>query len=92
MILVNLLHKLVLRHSFGEVIYMPALVSESSKSLRADVFKEEKFKTLVIHGVKNFWLTDVHRGVAAPPTGGVGKDGGCGGDRDGGGGWRRGGL
>ena len=71
MILVDLLHKLVLRHGFRRVIHMPALVSESRNSLRADVFKEEKPKALVFHRVENFWLTDVHRGAAGPATEGV---------------------
>lgn len=80
MILVDPLHELVFRHGFGRVIYMPALVSESANSLRADVFKEEEPKALIIQGVKNSWSTDVHCAVAAPPTEGIVKGGGRRGD------------
>jgi len=66
MVLVDLLHKLVFGHSFFGVIYMPALILESSDSLWADIFEEEEFEVLVIHGVEDFWLTDVHAGATAP--------------------------
>ena len=68
MILVDLLHELVFRHSFGGVIYMPALVSESLDSISADIFKEEEFKTLVIHRVEDFWFANVHCRPGVPPT------------------------
>ena len=55
MVLVDLLHKLILRHGFGRVIYLPALVLESSESLRADILKKEEFEVLVFYGVKDFW-------------------------------------
>ena len=83
MVLVDLFHKLVFRHRFGRVIYMPALVTEGSNSLRADVFKEEELKVLVFNGVKNFWLTDMHRGGAALSTEGITKGRGCWGDGNG---------
>ena len=81
-VLVDLLHKLILRHGFGRVIYMPALVLESSESLRADILKKEEFKVLVFYGVKDFWLTDVHCCANAPPLERIVKRG-RGGDRDG---------
>ena len=75
-ILVDFFHKLVLRHSFGGVIYMPALVSESLDSIRADVFEEEELKVLILHWVKNFWLTDVRLCAAAPSTNSIVESGG----------------
>ena len=55
MVLVDLFHELVFGHGLGRVIYMPALILESSDSLRADILKEEQFKVLVIHRMKDFW-------------------------------------
>lgn len=67
MVLVDLLHKLVFGHSLGRMIYTPALVLESSDSLRADILKKEELKILVVHWVKDFWSTDVHGCANAPP-------------------------
>jgi len=88
----DLLYKLVFRHRFGRVINMPALVLEGSDSLRTDIFDEEKLKIFVIHRMKDFWLTDMH-GCAtdAPPLKPIVERGGCGGDRNGYRGGRRGG-
>jgi hypothetical protein len=83
-VLVDLLHELVLGHCLGGVIYMPALVSKGFDSLWADVFKEEELKVLVLHRVKDFWLTDVHGCATGPlPESVVKHRWGRGGDRDG---------
>jgi hypothetical protein len=65
-ILVDLLHKLVLRHSFWRGIYMPALVSESPDGFGANIFKEEEPKALILNWMKDSWSTDVHGCATAP--------------------------
>ena len=90
-VLVDLLYKLVFRHSLGRMIYMPALVLESSDSLWADIFEEEEPKILVFHRVKHPGLTDMRACATAPPSERIVKNGGLGGDGDGDGGGGRGG-
>lgn len=67
MVLVDLLYQLVFGHSLGRMIYMPAMVLESFYSLWADILKEEELKALVLHRVKDFWLTDIHGYATASP-------------------------
>ena len=85
MILVDFLHELVLRHSLGGVVYMPSLVLEGSDGLRTDILKEEEPEIFIVHGMKDFWFTDVHG--SASPLKSIVKSGGLGGD---GNGYRRG--
>ena len=59
MVLVDLFHELILGHGLCRVIYMPALILESSDSLRTDILKEEELEVLVVYGVKDLWSADV---------------------------------
>lgn len=83
MVSVDLLHKLVLGHSLGRVIYLPALILEGLNSLRADIFKEKELKAFVFHRMKDFWLTDVHGGATAPVPEPIVENRSRGGDGDG---------
>ena len=83
MVLVDLFNEFVFGHGLGRVIYMPALILESPDSLRADILKEEELKALVVHGVKDFWFSDVHDRAAAHPAESIVESGGdCWGDGD----------
>ena len=83
MVLVDLLHELVFRHSFGRVIYTPSLVLEGFDGLRTNVFKKKEPEMLVFHWMKDFWLTEMHGYAGAPPLVVLVKTGGNWRDRDG---------